>query len=64
MPKRLVPGAVEGLRLRITRESKMNPNEPQYDKTNKMICTPSEDSDQHEHPSSLISVFAVRPLGS
>ena len=30
-------------------------NEPQRDKTNKMICAPSEDSDQPGHP-----VFAVR----
>ena len=30
------------------------------DKTNKMICAPSEDSDQPGHPPSLIRVFAVR----
>ena len=30
------------------------------DKTNKMACAPSEDSDQPEHPPSLIRVFAVR----
>ena len=28
--------------------------EPRYDKTNKMIYAPSEDSDQHGHPPSLI----------
>ena len=35
-------------------------NEPEDDKTNKMIGAPSEDSDQPGHPPSLISVFAVR----
>ena len=30
------------------------------DKTNKMACSPSEDSGQLEHPPSLIRVFAVR----
>ena len=35
------------------------PNEPPYDKTNKMTCVPSEDSDQPGHPPSLIGVFAV-----
>ena len=35
-------------------------NEPPHDKTNKMICSPSEDSDQPEHAPSLIKVFAVR----
>ena len=34
--------------------------EPPHDKTNKMTCAPSEDSDQHWHPPSLIRVFAVR----
>ena len=34
--------------------------EPPHDKTNKMACTPSEDSDQSGHPPSLIRVFAVR----
>ena len=29
-------------------------------KTNKMACAPSEDSDQPEHPPSLIRVFTVR----
>ena len=28
-------------------------NEPLYDKTNKMTCAPSEDSDQPGHPPSL-----------
>ena len=34
--------------------------EPPRDKTNKMACVPSEDSDQPGHPPSLIRVFAVR----
>ena len=34
--------------------------EPHHDKTNKMGCAPSEDSDQPGHPPSLIRVFAVR----
>ena len=38
--------------------------EPPHDKTNKMICAPSEDSDQPGHPPSLIRVFAVCPMGS
>ena len=39
-------------------------HEPPHDKTNKMACAPSEDSDQPGHPPSLISVFAVRLMGS
>ena len=31
-------------------------NKPQHDKTNKLTCAPSEDSDQLGHPSSLISL--------
>ena len=31
-----------------------------HDKTNKMACAPSKDSDQPGHPPSLIRVFAVR----
>ena len=34
--------------------------EPPHDKTNKMACAPSEDSDQPGYPPSLIRVFAVR----
>ena len=34
--------------------------EPPHDKTDKMACAPSEDSDQPGHPPSLIRVFAVR----
>ena len=32
--------------------------EPSHDKTNKMTCAPSEDTDQTGHPRSLIRVFA------
>ena len=38
--------------------------EPPRDKTNKMACAPSEDSDQPGHPPSLIRVFAVRSVSS
>ena len=38
--------------------------EPPHNKTNKMACAPSEDSDQPGHPPSLIRVFAVRFMGS
>ena len=31
------------------------PYEPPHDKTNKMVCAPSEDSDQPGHPLSLIT---------
>ena len=34
--------------------------ESEQDKTNKMTCASSEDSDQPGHPPSLIRVFAVR----
>ena len=34
--------------------------QPPRDKTNKMACAPSEDSDQPGHPPSLIRVFALR----
>ena len=34
--------------------------EPPHDKTNKMACAPSEDSDQPGHLPSLIRVFVVR----
>ena len=38
----------------------INQYEPLPDKTNKMVCAPSEDSDQPGHPPSLIRVFTVR----
>ena len=31
--------------------------EPQYDKTNKMACELSEDSDQSKHPPSMNSLY-------
>ena len=34
--------------------------EPAHDKTYKMACAPSKDSDQPGHPPSLIRVVAVR----
>ena len=34
--------------------------EPSHDKTKKMACVPSEDSDQPGHPPSLIRASAVR----
>ena len=34
-------------------------SEPPHDKTNKMACAPSEDSDQPGHPHSMIRVFAA-----
>ena len=37
-----------------------NQNKPPHDKTNKMACAPSQDTDQPGHPTSLISVFTVR----
>ena len=39
-------------------------NDPPHDKTNKMICAPSKDSDQPGHLPSLIRVFAVCSMGS
>ena len=33
--------------------------EPQHDKTNKVACASSEDSDQSGHPHRLIRVFAI-----
>ena len=40
--------------------SATGPSDLPHDKTNKMACEPSEDSDQPGHPPSLIRVFAVR----
>ena len=37
-------------------------NEPPRDKTNKMACAASEDSDQPGHLPSLIKVFAIRKI--
>ena len=41
-------------------KSTRNIFEPPRVKTNKMVCAPSEDSDQPGHPPNLIRVFAVR----
>ena len=38
--------------------------EPPHNKTNKMTCAPSEDSDQPGYPPCLIRVFVVRSMGS
>ena len=43
-----------------TKRKRKQKFEPPHDKTNKMACVPSEDSDQPGHPPSLIRVFAVR----
>ena len=50
----------------LRRLTELNPRqfEMQHDKTNKIACAPSKDSDQPGHPPSLISVFAVRFMGS
>ena len=37
--------------------------EPLHDKTNKMACAPSEDSDQLRHPPSLISLRCLHEKG-
>ena len=42
---------------RTVQMNRVRPNELPHDKTNKMICAPSEDSDQPGH---LIRVFTVR----
>ena len=42
----------------------LRPFEPKHGKTRKMICAPSEDSDQTAHPSSPTRVFAVCSVGS
>ena len=41
-------------------------NGPEHDKTNKLTCAPSEDSDQPGHPPSLISLCCLHEetLGS
>ena len=40
-------------------DPKVPENEPPDDKTNKMICVPSEDSDQPGHLPSLISLHCA-----
>ena len=44
----------------MTNKCDLQSNELPHDKTNKMACAPSENSDQPGHPPSLIRVFAVR----
>ena len=41
----------------VTRLLRQNIIEPQHDKTSKMTCAPSEDSDQLGHPPSLIRAY-------
>ena len=47
-------------RINIELFSGIQTSKPPHDKTNKLVCVPSEDSDQPGHPSSLIRVFAGR----
>ena len=55
------PAALQKLKERCIVELQFKMwNEPPQDKTNKMACAPSEDSDQPGHSPSLIRVFAVR----
>ena len=46
-------GRTIGSRAELNLQKKI---EPPHDKTNKMICAPSKDSNQPGHPSSLISL--------
>ena len=41
------------------RDGKIKSNDPQQDKTNKITCVPSKDSEQPGHSPSLIRVFTV-----
>ena len=45
---------VFGIRVVLSNFKKYNVFEPPHDKTNKMACAPSEDSDQPGQPPSLI----------
>ena len=47
-----------------TKVTLISKNEPPHDKTNKMACAPSDNSDHPGHPPSLIWVFAVHSMGS
>ena len=53
-----------GYSYELTRMYRSVVNKPPHEKTNKMACAPSEDSDEPGHPPSLIKVFAVRSMGS
>ena len=44
----------------FVKKANKNIAELPHDKTNKMVCAPSEDSDKPGHLPSLIRVFAVR----
>ena len=46
--------------VKQTTDLEQNMTEPPCDKTNKMACEPSDDSDQPGHPPSLNRVFSVR----
>ena len=48
----------------ISHSTNKQSNETPHDKTNKMACAPSEDSDQPGHSPSLIRVFDMRSVGS
>ena len=56
--------AVVGYPHDIKGEGNLYTLEPPHDKSNKMICAPSEDSAQPGHWPSLIRVFAVHSMGS
>ena len=53
------PGCSKGGAFIHDPKVRLNKNGPPYDKTNKMACAPSKDSDQPGHLPSLIRVFAV-----
>ena len=57
-------GGLQFLLVTLTEDLFIVSFEPRRDKTNKLTCAPSEDSDQTGHPPSLIRVFAVRSVGS
>ena len=62
----LVPNLLDAAQMRrVKMKGYTGPKlfEPHRDKTNKMACAPSEDSDQPGHPPSLIRLFAVRLMG-
>ena len=46
------------------RKDREKTGEQPHDKTNKMTCAPSKDSDQPGHPPGLIRVFAVHSVGN
>ena len=50
--------------IKARRPKQKKKYEPHHDKTNKVACAPSEDSDQPGHLPSLIRVFAVCSVGS